>query len=57
MPSGEIGKLSVPRSPLCSIEHLNEGLITFSSSLPIVDDQGILIGQLVLVAILSKMTI
>jgi hypothetical protein len=57
MPSGEIGKLSVPRSPLCGIEHLNEGLITFSSSLPIVDDQGILIGQLVLVAILSKMTI
>jgi hypothetical protein len=57
MPSGEIGKLSVPRSPLCGIEHSNEGLITFSSSLPIVDDQGILIGQLVLVAILSKMTI
>ncbi|MBA3695706.1 MAG: heme-binding protein [Methylotenera sp.] len=46
MPSGEIGKLSVPGSPLYGIEHSNEGLITFPGGLPIVDDEGILIGAI-----------
>ncbi len=46
MPSGEIGKLSVPGFPLYGIEHSNDGLITFPGGLPIVDDQGILIGAI-----------
>jgi uncharacterized protein GlcG (DUF336 family) len=46
MPSGEIGKLSVPGSPLYGIEHSNDGLITFPSGLPIVDQEGILIGAI-----------
>jgi uncharacterized protein GlcG (DUF336 family) len=44
MPSGEIGKLSQPGSPLYGIEHSNEGLITFPGGLPIVDKEGFLIG-------------
>ena len=44
MPSGEIGKLSVPGSPLYGIEHSNDGLITFPGGLPIVDNEGMLIG-------------
>ena len=44
MPSGEIGKLSQPGSPLYGIEHSNEGLITFPGGLPIVDAEGMLIG-------------
>ena len=46
MPSGEIGKLSQPGSPLYSIEHSNDGLITFPGGLPIVDAEGILIGAI-----------
>lgn len=46
MPSGEIGKLSQPGSPLYGIEHSNDGLITFPGGLPIVDDEGILIGAI-----------
>lgn len=46
MPSGEIGKLSLPGSPLYGIEHSNDGLITFPGGLPIVDDEGILIGAI-----------
>lgn len=46
MPSGEIGKLSQPGSPLFSIEHSNDGLITFPGGLPIVDNEGILIGAI-----------
>jgi uncharacterized protein GlcG (DUF336 family) len=46
MPSGEIGKLSIPGSPLYGIEHSNDGLITFPGGLPIVDDEGILIGAI-----------
>ncbi|OYZ06027.1 MAG: glycolate utilization protein [Methylophilales bacterium 16-45-7] len=34
MPSGEIGKLSVPGSPLYGIEHSNDGLITFPGGVP-----------------------
>lgn len=44
MPSGEIGKLSQPGSPLYGIEHSNDGLITFPGGLPIVDEEGVLIG-------------
>ncbi len=44
MPSGEIGKLSVPGKPLYGIEHSNEGLISFPGGVPIVDKDGILIG-------------
>lgn len=46
MPSGEIGKLSVPGSPLYAIEHSNDGLITFPGGLPIVDEDGMLIGAI-----------
>lgn len=46
MPSDEIGKLSVPGSPLYGIEHSNDGLITFPGGLPIVDEDGILIGAI-----------
>lgn len=44
MPSGEIGKLSLPGKPLYGIEHSNEGLISFPGGVPIVDKDGILIG-------------
>jgi uncharacterized protein GlcG (DUF336 family) len=44
MPSGEIGQLSVPGSPLYGIEHSNDGLITFPGGVPIVDKAGNLIG-------------
>ncbi|MGY1487881.1 GlcG/HbpS family heme-binding protein [Methylobacillus pratensis] len=46
MPSGEIGKLSQPGQPLYGIEHSNEGLITFPGGLPIVDEEGILVGAI-----------
>ena len=46
MPSGELGKLSQPGQSLFSIEHSNEGLITFPGGLPIVDDDGILVGAI-----------
>ena len=44
MPTGEIGKLSQPGGSLFDIEHFNDGLITFPGGLPIVDDQGVLVG-------------
>lgn len=46
MPSGEIGKLSVPGPPLYGIEYSNDGLIIFTGGLPIVDDEGTLIGEI-----------
>jgi uncharacterized protein GlcG (DUF336 family) len=46
MPTGEIGKLSQPGSSLYGIEHSNDGLITFPGGLPIVDEQGVLIGAI-----------
>jgi uncharacterized protein GlcG (DUF336 family) len=46
MPTGAIGKLSQPGKSLYGIEHSNEGLITFPGGLPIVDDEGVLIGGL-----------
>jgi uncharacterized protein GlcG (DUF336 family) len=44
MPTGLIGKLSQPGGPLFGIEHSNDGLITFPGGLPIVDNEGVLIG-------------
>lgn len=46
MPTGEIGKLSQPGGSLYGIEHSNDGLITFPGGLPIVDEQGVLIGAI-----------
>ena len=46
MPTGDLGKLSHSGGPLYSIEHSNEGLITFPGGLPIVDDLGVLIGAI-----------
>ena len=46
MPTGEIGKLSQPGKPLYAIEHSNERLITFPGGLPIVDEQGVLVGAI-----------
>ena len=44
MPTEEIGKLSQPGGPLYGIEHSNGALVTFPGGLPIVDDEGVLIG-------------
>lgn len=46
MPTGAIGKLSQPGGSLYGIEHSNEGLITFPGGLPIVDDDGVLVGAI-----------
>lgn len=46
MPTGELGKLSQPGKPLFSIEHSNDGLITFPGGVPIVDDEGVLVGAI-----------
>ena len=46
MPSGDLGKLSQPGKSLYSIEHSNEGLITFPGGLPIVDEMGNLVGAI-----------
>jgi uncharacterized protein GlcG (DUF336 family) len=46
MPTGAIGKLSQPGKSLYGIEHSNEGLITFPGGLPIVDEEGVLIGAI-----------
>src|SRR6476620_3160064 len=46
MPTGQLGKLSQPGKPLFGIEHSNEGLITFPGGLPIVDEDGVLVGAI-----------
>lgn len=46
MPTGEIGKLSQPGGSLYGIEHSNQGLITFPGGLPIVDEEGVLVGAI-----------
>lgn len=46
MPTGQIGELSQPAGPLFGIEHSNDGLITFPGGLPIVDDEGVLVGAI-----------
>jgi uncharacterized protein GlcG (DUF336 family) len=46
MPTGQIGSLSQPGGPLYGIEHSNGGLITFPGGVPIVTEQGVLIGAI-----------
>jgi uncharacterized protein GlcG (DUF336 family) len=46
MPTGQIGKLSQPGGSLYGIEHSNDGLITFPGGLPLVDDEGVLVGAI-----------
>jgi len=46
MATGQLGKLSQPGKPLFAIEHSNDGLITFPGGLPIVDEDGVLIGAI-----------
>jgi uncharacterized protein GlcG (DUF336 family) len=46
MATGELGKLSQPGNPLFGIEHSNDGLITFPGGLPIVDEDGVLVGAI-----------
>jgi uncharacterized protein GlcG (DUF336 family) len=46
MPTGQIGQLSQPAGPLFGIEHSNDGLITFPGGLPIVDEEGVLVGAI-----------
>lgn len=44
MPTGEIGKLSQPGTPLFNIEHSNGGLISFPGGIPLEDNDGNIIG-------------
>ncbi len=46
MATGQLGKLSQPGKPLYGIEHSNEGLITFPGGVPIVDENGVLMGAI-----------
>ena len=46
MATGQLGKLSQPGKPLYAIEHSNDGLITFPGGLPIVAEDGVLIGAI-----------
>ena len=46
MNTGQIGQLSQPGHPLFGIEHSNQGLITFPGGVPIVDKDGLLIGDI-----------
>lgn len=46
MKTGQIGALSQPGGPLFGIEHSNGGLITFPGGVPIVTQEGVLIGAI-----------
>jgi uncharacterized protein GlcG (DUF336 family) len=46
MATGALGQLSQPGKPLYGIEHSNDGLITFPGGLPIVDEDGVLVGAI-----------
>lgn len=46
MPTGEIGKLAQPGSPLFGIEHSNGGLISFPGGIPIENEDGHIIGAI-----------
>lgn len=46
MATGDLGQLSQPAKPLYGIEHSNNGLITFPGGLPIVDEDGVLVGAI-----------
>ena len=43
-PTGDLGKISQPGSPVYGIEHSNQGIITFPGGIPIYDNKGELIG-------------
>ena len=43
-PTGDLGKISQPGSPVYGIEHSNQGIITFPGGVPIYDKEGELIG-------------
>ena len=45
MATGLLGQLSQPGKPLYGIEHSNDGLITFPGGVPIVDEDGVLVGS------------
>lgn len=44
MNTGELGKLSQPGGALFGIEHSNGGLITFPGGVPILDEDGAVVG-------------
>ena len=46
MPTGQLGELSQPGGPLFNIEHSNDGLITFPGGLPILADDGSILGAI-----------
>ena len=46
MATGLLGQLSQPGKPLYGIEHSNDGLITFPGGVPIVDEDGVLVGAI-----------
>ncbi|MGI9473622.1 MAG: GlcG/HbpS family heme-binding protein [Rubripirellula sp.] len=46
MQTGQIGELSQPGGSLYNIEHSNDGLITFPGGIPIVSDDGRVIGAI-----------
>lgn len=46
MNTGQIGQLSQSGGSLYGIEHSNQGLITFPGGVPIVDQDGVLIGAI-----------
>ena len=43
-PTGDLGKISQPGSPVYGIEHSNEGIITFPGGIPIYNKEGDLMG-------------
>lgn len=46
MPTGELGKLSQPGGALFNIEHSNGGLITFPGGVPLISEDGQVIGAI-----------
>ncbi|MFI7011956.1 heme-binding protein [Streptomyces sp. NPDC050145] len=44
MPTGAIGEMSQPGGPVYGIEHTNGGLVTFPGGLPLVAEDGTVIG-------------
>jgi len=45
MPTGSIGEISQPSASLFNIEHSNDGLITFPSGMPVINECGVVIGD------------
>ncbi|PQJ23414.1 heme-binding protein [Tenacibaculum sp. SG-28] len=46
MNTGIIGELAQPGQPLYNIEHSNDGLISFPGGIPIINDEGSIIGAI-----------